>query len=157
MTKFQMLNLLRLHLNDEQKAGWPSDEELNAFLDRASETVSERMIADGDPAFVASITMMGPTQLPDDFVAFLGKIPVSIAGRTAEPYGVVPFAAAYWKRLPYPSEVQSTAEYPGTTEHAGLIIDLARIYALNKNEYDISQDLALLGQTMKAISAARGR
>lgn len=157
MTKFQMLNILRHHLSDEQKIGWPSDIELNAFLDRAAETVSERLASDRDPSLVASLTVSGPTSLPDDFLAFVGKVPVTILDRVASPYEGATVTADYWRMLPRPSAFQDADEVPCTTEQAGLIIDLARIYALNKNEYDISQDLALLGQTTKSIAAVRGR
>ena len=157
MTKFQMLNLLRHHLSDDQKIGWPSDVELNAFLDRAAETVSERLASDRDPSLMASLTISGPTSLPDDFLAFVGKVPIAIVDRVASPYGSEPVTADYWRMLPRPSELQDSDDIPCTTEQAGLIIDLARIYALNKNEYDISQDLALLGQTTKSIAAVRGR
>lgn len=157
MTKFQMLNLLRHHLSDDQKIGWPSDVELNAFLDRAAETVSERLASDRDPSLMASLTVSGPTSLPDDFLAFVGKVPIAIVDRVASPYGSEPVTADYWRMLPRPSELQDSDDIPCTTEQAGLIIDLARIYALNKNEYDISQDLALLGQMTKSIAAVRGR
>ena len=102
MTKFQMLNLLRHHLSDDQKIGWPSDVELNAFLDRAAETVSERLASDRDPSLMASLTVSGPTSLPDDFLAFVGKVPIAIVDRVASPYGSEPVTADYWRMLPRP-------------------------------------------------------
>lgn len=157
MKKFQMLNLLRHNLNDDQKVGWPSDDELNAFLDRAAEAVSERLVADRDPSLLVDLTLYGETTLPEDFIAFQGKVPVEIRGRVANPYDVPIITVGYWRMLPKPSAYQDTDELPCTNEQAGLIIDLARIYALNKNEYDISQDLTLLGQATQAISVVRGR
>ena len=157
MTKFQMLNILRHHLSDEQKIGWPSDIELNAFLDRAAETVSERLASDRDPSLVASLTISGPTPLPDDFLAFVGKVPVAIVDCVASPYGSEPVMASYWRMLPRPSAFQDADEVPCTTEQAGVIIDPAGNYSLKKKEDEISQDLALLGQTTKSIAAVRGR
>jgi hypothetical protein len=132
-----MIDMLRKQLSDEQKVGWPDDGELYAYLDRAADTLSERLVKAKDPTRLKTVSIDGPADLPADFISFVGNVPVSITGRQCEPYGG-PVGARYWARLPYPSEGGTY-----THEHEAMIIDLARIYALNRNEYDVSQDVAL--------------
>ena len=49
MTKAEMIALLRAHLSDEQAVGWPTDSELNAYLDSAAGAVSNQRAAAKDP------------------------------------------------------------------------------------------------------------
>jgi hypothetical protein len=133
-----MLEMLRAQLSDDQRVGWPDDAELYAYLDRAADALSERLVKAKDPTRLKAVRIDGPMALPADFISFAGNVPASITGRQCEPYGG-PVDARYWSRLPYPSQ---GGEYPRDQELA--VIDLARIYALNRNEYDVSQDVALL-------------
>jgi hypothetical protein len=132
-----MIEMLRTQLSDGQKVGWPDDAELYAYLDRAADTLSARLIAAKDPTMLRTAHIEGVMDLPDGFVSFAGNVPVSVTGRRCEAYGG-PLDARYWSRLPYPSD---GGEY--TREQELLLTDLARIYALNRNEYDVTQDLAL--------------
>ena len=132
-----MLEMLRAQLSDTQKVGWPDDDELYAYLDRAADALSERLVKAKDPTRLKALHIAGPMELPEGFISFAGNVPASITGRRCEPYGG-PLDAKYWSRLPYPS---GGGEYPPDQEL--MIIDLARIYALNRNEYDVTQDVAL--------------
>jgi hypothetical protein len=134
-----MIAMLRKMLSDERKVGWPDDSELAAYLDRAADALTDRLIKANDPTRLKTIHVEWTADLPNDFVSFAGSVPVSIAGRKCESYDG-PIDAMYWSRLPYPSEAQDGAY---TREQKSIIIDLARIYALNRNEYDVSQDMAL--------------
>lgn len=153
MTRDEMVFLLRQHLSDEQAVGWPNDSELLAFLDRAADYLSEKQIADRDPGMMKSLAIAGPTPLPDDFVSFVGRVPVRIVGRQCEgPIG----EALYWSRLLYPSKIAGEEALPYTREQALLIVGIAVVFAQNKNEFDVSQDMGLLGETGKLMSATRG-
>jgi hypothetical protein len=127
--------MLRTLLSDDQKVGWPEDDELGVYLDRAADYYSEYLITAKDPTMMKILVMNGLTPLPDDFVSFAGNVPVTIIGRECEGLGEV----LYWGRFPYACNNKS--HY--TRQQALMIIDLARIFALNKNEYDVSQDLTL--------------
>lgn len=156
MTRQEMVFLLRQHLSDETATGWPNESELIAFLDRAADYMSEKLIADRDPTMTRRIEIDGLTDMPDDFVSFVGLVPVRVMGRVCESYEYNPMTAQYWARLPYPSAFDEDDELPVTREHALLIIAYAVICAQNKNEFDISQDMALLSEINKAISKTRG-
>jgi hypothetical protein len=155
MTPVDMIFLLRQYLSDEQAVGWPRDEELTSYLDRAADYLSERLIADKDPAMLARLHLDGATELPGDFVAFAGNVPASIMGGMCEPYFDFPYDASYWARMPHVSKLDRESETPYGPERELLITDIARLFALNRNEYDISQDLTVLGEAMGALKGAR--
>jgi len=156
MTRDEMIFLMRQHLSDEQAVGWQNDSELIAFADRASDYLSEKLIADKDPVMMKTLVVDGLTKLPEGFAAFVGRVPVRVLGWECEGYGGAVFEAAYWARLPYPSAFRGCDELPYTREQALLMANLAVVFAQNKNEFDVSQDMALIGELNKAISMTRG-
>jgi hypothetical protein len=150
-----MTELLRIHLSDEQKIGWPKDDELLAFLDRAADYLSGRLIADRDTAMLAALAVDGETPLPADFVSFAGNAPVSVMNGVCTPYLDYGFSVNYWAKMPHPSAWGWETPVPYGRERALLIADIARLFALNRNEYDISQDLTLLGEARSAMKGAK--
>ncbi len=155
MMKSEMVKLLRQHLSDEQSVGWPQDSELLAYLDRAADFMSEELIAVKDPTLLKQFEVLGTAPLPADFVAFAGNVPVCVIGRECEFYGDFPIDVLYWGKFPSPSKQSETEALPYTHEQIVLIVDIARVFALNKNEYDISQDMALLANIQQSIAASR--
>lgn len=157
MTPGDMIFLLRQHLNDDQFVGWPDDSELLAYMDRAADYLSEQLIADKDPSMTAEflVTAAGSV-LPENFVAFIGNVPVAIIGRTAKPFGGRDYSVRYWGRLPRFSGLARTEQSPYSAAQESLIVDIARLFASNKNEYDISQDMTLLADMRSTWRAARG-
>jgi hypothetical protein len=156
MTRDGMIMLLREHLSDGQAVGWPTDHELLAYLDSASGYLSDQLIAAKDPAMAKEMeTEAGENLLPDDFVALVGNVPARISGRklTAESGG----ALRYWAKLPLPSASGEKEGLPYTREQELLMTDIAAVLALNRNEYDVSQDMAIFSGISKGIAAARGR
>jgi hypothetical protein len=155
MTLNEMIILLMQHLSDEQAIGWPVDHELIAYLDRAVDYLSDQLIALKDPTMRKSIEVLGVTPLPEDFVSFIGNVPVNIVGRSCEPYADIPETLFYWGKFPSVSKFSGIEETPYTREQALMIVGIAQMFALNRNEYDISQDMALLGTISKAMATAR--
>jgi hypothetical protein len=187
--------MLRIHLNDEQNIGWEFDDELIDFLDRSTAFLSNILITMKHNSMIKPITVNGATALPQDFVAFVGKLPIQILAGQAIPYGRIDnripqpvfedpnlmkrtyaptwksvtesanepsweslttnqtFNALYWSRLPYPSSFRDTDTLPYNIEFAGQIVDVARMMALNKNEYELTQDLALYSQIQAALGS----
>ena len=157
MTPGDMIFLLRQHLNDEQFVGWPNDSELTAYLDRAADYLSEQLIADRDPSMTAEVVVPADgASLPENFVAFVGNAPVAVTGRVARPFVHEDYTARYWARLKRFSGLVQTEQSPYTPTQESLIVDIARLFASNKNEYDISQDMTLLADMRNTWRAARG-
>lgn len=195
----QAIKILRQNLNDTQKIGWTEDEELLNYLDRAASFLTDRLITMRYSILLKEFTLTkaGPNTVPEDFVAFLGKVPIRIIGRRAIPYGKIDkelnamiwrnaniadsavgklwestgestfqsiddltktsdMTVAYWSRLDYPSTFAMDAELPYPPDQEQLVIEFARMFALNKNEYDLTQDINLNGQIQSAMASARG-
>jgi hypothetical protein len=151
-----MIILLRAHLSDEQAVGWPTDFELLAYLDRAADYLSDQLIVSKDPVMMKEIyAQEGTNPLPPDFVSLVGNVPVSIVGRDCHVDVAMP--VRYWSKFPSPSAFGEEEPLPYTREHELLITDIAVMFALNKNEYDVSQDMAIFAETTKGIAAARKR
>jgi hypothetical protein len=189
-----------LHLNDIQKIGWPEDDELIEYLDRATSLLTDKLITMRHNKLLKYIDIDGPTELPMDFVTFVGKVPIQIVGNTATAYGKVDqklpverwhnpniprdtnrpmwggkpieeeeeyktwdeltkttkTKVLYWSRLPFPSTFTGEQELPYEQEVNTLILDIGRMFALNKNEYDLTQDFNIQQQIMASMSQARG-
>ena len=155
MTPNQMLAMVRKMINDEQATGYTmggnleepeGTQELLNYLDRAVEEYSKRQAANGDMRLLKTMTVSSGSTLPDDYLAMCGAVPVSITGKTITFYGdesMMP--VRYFARLPYVSSYLSNSDIPYERDQDIAICALAAIYALNKHEYNISQDLMLLG------------
>ena len=155
MTPNQMLAMVRKMINDEQATGYTmggnleepeGTQELLNYLDRAVEEYSKRQAANGDMRLLKTMTVSSGSTLPDDYIAMCGAVPVSITGKTITFYGdesMMP--VRYFARLPYVSSYADTANIPYERDQDIAICALAAIYALNKHEFNVSQDLMLLG------------
>lgn len=95
-------------------------------------------------------------ELPADFVALAGQWPVQITGRHMDYYGPVPYQVAYFARLALPSETAATSQIDHPAQADSVILDLARTFALNRNEYDLTQDLKMIEGWMAGMKGARG-
>ncbi|GHV45856.1 hypothetical protein FACS1894204_06180 [Synergistales bacterium] len=147
---------LRQQLSDEQSVGWPIDTELLAYLDAAADYLSETLITYKDTTMLRRLDIQHSSgTLPDDFVRFVGNVPIFVLGNTFDVYADLPNDVYYWGRFARPSGFELAAALPYTRQQASLVINIARMYALNKNEYDISQDAALLAEIKNSIAGAR--
>lgn len=155
MTPNQMLAMVRKLINDEQATGFTTGgnleepegtQELLNYLDRAVEEYSKRQAANGDMRLLKTMMITSGATLPDDYLAMCGAVPLSITGKTITFYGdesMMP--VRYFARLPYVSSYADTANIPYERDQDIAICALAAIYALNKHEFNVSQDLMLLG------------
>lgn len=154
MTRAEMLTTLRQLLCDEQKVGYPEDSELLMYLDRAVIFYSEQMIAAKDPVMIKKLEAIGCCDVPDDFVSLAGKHPVKVNGRHMDYYGERPYKVAYFANFPLPSTIATgQVDIPDVALPA--ILDFARTFALNRNEYDLTQDLKLVEVWQAASKGAR--
>ena len=155
MTQKQILALVRKLIADEQATGFTEGgnleepegtQELINYLDRAVDAYSKRQAAVKDINFMKKATIRNGGKLPDDFIAFCGAVPVNVDGGTTTFYGETStLPIRYFARLPYVSSYGENDELPYEHDDEITIAALAAIYALNKHEYEISQDLYLLG------------
>lgn len=155
MTRTQMLAMLRKVINDEQATGFTEGgnleqpegtQELIHYLDRAIDEYSKRQAASKDIRLMKTMNVTTGSRVPNDFLALCGAVPVTIDSNVINFLGEgSPMTVRYFARLPYVSGYSDTATLPYEHDQYMNIISLAAAYALNKHEFNISQDLALLG------------
>ena len=155
MTQKQIIALVRKLIADEQATGFTEGgnleepegtQELINYLDRAVDAYSKRQAAAKDIRFIKRATITNGGKLPGDFITFCGAVPVNVDGGITTFYGEAStLPIRYFARLPYVSSYSENQNLPYEHEHEMTIAALAAIYALNKHEYEVSQDLYLLG------------
>jgi len=155
MTQKEMLAMLRKIMSDEQAVGFTEGgnleepegtQELLNYLDRAVDEYSKRQAAALDLRLVKTMNFIDQMPIPADFIAFCGKIPASVENKVVTLYtNAEDMKVKYFARLPYVSDYGEDDQLPYDNDQYMKITALAVIYALNKHEYNVSQDLALLG------------
>lgn len=157
MTRKQILAMVRKLIADEQSTGFTEGgnleepegtQELENYLNRAVDEYSKRQAGKRDVRLMKTMTVAEGGKLPDDYLAFCGVVPVTVNGKIVNYYN--PAMAAkmpirYLARLPYVTDFKDTDELPYDEDQSIAISALAAIYALNKHEANVSQDLMLLG------------
>ena len=155
MTQKEMLAMLRKIMNDEQATGFTEGcnleepegtQELLNYLDRAVDEYSKHQASALDLRLVKTMYLIDQMPLPNDFIAFCGKIPASVEDNKVNFYvPVEDLKVKYFARLPYVTDYGEDDQLPYDNDQYMKITALAVIYALNKHEYNVSQDLALIG------------
>lgn len=158
MTQKGLVALLRRLIADEQATGFSSGgsmeqpegtQELLNYLDRAVVEYSRRRSGERDPRFLRDFIPVNGEKVPDDFLFFAGSVPVPVVGGVVRVYGPpLALPARYFARLPYISAYGEQDELPHRHDDVMQIAALAAVYALNKQEYNVTQDMALLGMTV---------
>lgn len=164
MTKTEIIALVRKLINDEQATGYTDNAnleqpdgtaELINYLDRAVAAYSARQAEAGDLRLIKTLKVTSGMSIPDEFLKFAGHVPVSVTGKTFSFYGrTSTLPVRYFARLPYVSAYGDKDTLPYEHDQEMSIAALAAIYALNKHEFNVSQDLALLGMGGAVTNAA---
>jgi hypothetical protein len=155
MTRHQITALLRQLISDEQAIAFTEGgnmeapegtQELLHYLDRAVDTYSERRATENDSRLLERLVLVNGQKLPDNFIRFAGNVPVDVTGEVVSFYGdMTTLWVKYYARLPHISTFEAEAEMPFRLEECRYLAALAAAYALNKHDFNVSQDLALLG------------
>ena len=155
MTQKQLLALVRKLISDEQATGFTEGgnleepegtQELLNYLDRAVDEYSKRQALLKDLRLVKRMSAVNGVKVPEDFLSFAGAIPVSVDNGIMSFYGENnSLPVRYFARLPYVTSYSEDEEMPFEPDQRITIAALAAIYALNKHEFNVSQDLMLLG------------
>ena len=155
MTQKQILALVRKLINDEQATGFTEGgnleepegtQELLNYLDRAVDEYSKQQASVKNVKFIKRMTVSNGANLPDDFLDFCGAVPINLEGRTMYYYGEAStLPVRYFARLPYVTSYGENVNLPYSHDDEMKIAALAAIYALNKQEFNVAQDVSLLG------------
>ena len=154
MTRKQILAMVRKLIADEQATGFTDGgnleepegtQELLNYLDRAVDEYSKRQAAAGDVRLMKETNVSNNSSLPDDFLKFCGMIPLKIIGKKVKLYVGSTVSARYLARLPYVTSYSDNDELPYENDQSITVAAMAAIYALNKQDFNVSQHLLLLG------------
>lgn len=152
-----LIMMLRRRLNDVSKINWPDDADMLAVLDQGSIAISDALLKQRSPRAVKKITVVvAGTNIPDDFLAFVGQAPVSAdAGKFFYGDATGSVTLAYFARLPLPSSIADDADLPYSTEQAHAITEQAAVYAANRLGLGVQQDQALSAALTSETASAR--
>jgi hypothetical protein len=154
VTLQEAVRLLRKLISDEDATGFvaasvlempEATDELINYLDRATRDYCSTRAAKKDIRLVKKVSLSDGQSLPEDYIAFCGMVPLSVSEGRVQFYG--PFQsreARYFRRYRLPSTLGLSDELDGDAPDQRTIVGLAAAFALNKHEFDVSQDLKLL-------------
>ena len=161
MTQKEMIAMVRKFISDEQATGYTEGgtleepegtQELLAYLDRAVQDYSWRLANSNSVRLIKRFQVIEGNDIPDDFLKFCGSVPITIEEGKIQYYGeAVTYGAIggnpvrYFARLPLVTSYGEDQTLPYGKQDEIVITALAAIYALNKHEFNVSQDLMLLG------------
>lgn len=159
MKPSQMIAMVRKLIADEQGVGFSLDagsddnpqgtQELRNYVNRAVDEYSKCQAGNKDVRLMKEKELHDGDTLPEDYIAFCGAMPIKVIGKKVKFYissnNAIP--VRYFARLAYPEWGNTGDDYalPYDEDQYIAICALAAIYALNKHEYAVSQDLTLLG------------
>lgn len=130
-----------------------SDEKCVEFLNTAIQQVSSLLVSSSWPMLLREAKVRNGDTLPDNFMKPAGNYPIRMTNGRVEivddAYNVVRF-----RYFTTPANVTIEDDMP--FEHDGVndvILRSAVILALNENEYDVSQDTAIVTALQQAIAS----
>ena len=156
MTRKEILAMVRKLIADEQATGFTEGgnleepegtQELENYLNRAVDEYSKRQADRKDVRLMKEAELADGDSLPDDYLVFCGMMPIKIIGKKVKYYiaSSAKIPIRYLARLPYVTDYNENDTLPYEEDQSIAISALAAIYALNKNESDISNHLILMG------------
>lgn len=128
-----------------------TDEELLINLKEAIQFAGAYLVSVKSPLAVEEIVVEEEEfKLPANFTLTAGTFPIKITGDTCKLLDEPPLKLRYFATY---KDLEPEDEMP--YNHAGIwqiIIKLAAIYALNRNEFNIQQDKALLDEINQQLA-----
>lgn len=149
MTVNDFLTMLRKRIFDTDRIEY-TDAELIDYTNAAIVQHTTEMIAVGDPSLVVQDGYLSyGDPLPEGFGGWAGQYAMVVANGCVYPEdGVV---NARWFKFPAPiAALEDEMPYDG--QYTPRLLALATAYALNRNEYDVAQDV----QLAEAVNPQRG-
>lgn len=128
-------------------------EECIGFLNTAVQQVCYQLIAGGSPQMLKQVTVHNLEYLPVDFVRPAGTYPIKLTGQLIEflDEDMEDLKVRYFATKE-PMD-NTTEDMPFVHEEINdIAVKVATLIALNQNEYDVSQDKAIIDELRQAIA-----
>ena len=125
------------------------------FLNTAIHEVSGLLIAARSPMMVREILIHDGESVPAHYVASAGQYPMRITGQTVQfvDPSMDEIRFRYFATMPPITDEEGDLPFP----HGALndyVLKIAILHALNRNEYDLSQDKALADEFRAILTGA---
>lgn len=143
---------IRNKINDRDEIGM-DDEELLSYLNEALQYISSYLVGANSPLMVKEVVISeNKYQMPDDFIRFVGTLPIKTTGTEVTLLDEPPLKARYFASV---SSVGINDDMPFKQVALNQVaIKLAGIYAQNQQGLNVQQDKALLDELNASIAAA---
>jgi len=142
---------IRIRIRDRTAIGYVNDE-LITYINDAINQLSLYLISICDPEMVVQKELTDGDDVPDDYCKLAGEYGVFIDNgvfRTQDTELTIRYYAAK------DNISVETDELPFKRLYLGVLSQMAAIYALNRNEFDITQDQKLLDGILQLIGAGK--
>jgi len=148
-----LLTKVRLRIRDKDSVEY-TDNELLGYVNDAILLIGYELIAMQDAEMIVDLSLESASTLkPANFLRFTGALPVMVQGNNLVVYGKLPCITRYFKKPTLVSTIDETL--PFTNEgYNQIMTQIVSMIALNRNEFDVSQDKALIDEVRKLISTA---
>jgi hypothetical protein len=143
-------HLLRPRVHDPDKAGY-SDEELLSVVEASLLHLYATAGASGKGTFVKDHTVTHYGQVPADFGGFCGQYP--IRQQRGRFYLLTEESSLDVRYNPAPPQgLGLDSELPLPGRFLPLLLDVAAVRALNRNEFDTTQDQAVANALLEGVA-----
>lgn len=155
MTLATLLINIRARIKDPMKLAY-KDEELIRYVNDAISALNVDLISAFDPTFTKKISLtLGEAYVPNDFVRLAGQYPAYISNECFYSYDSNDeFDMLYYAAKPSVSALTDVIPFSDTD--IPYLIQMAAIYALNRNEFNVQQDVGILASLKQSMRSAKG-
>lgn len=148
----EFLTLIRARIRDNYKLEYP-DDELIGYLNDAITYWSSCSISNKDKTTVKTLIVDPYVDVPDDFGKFAGIYPVYIVEKRVISSGNDRVICKYYSFDAHVSSVNEVLRFDRPV--ISVLLQLTCIYALNRNQFDITTDTSLLKSLSDVVATAR--
>lgn len=134
-----------------------STDDCLGFLNTAVQEICHQLATGKSPQMVKEITLHDSESLPMDYIISCGNYPIKTTGQTVTFVDPSIDTLRFRYFATKPQIAGAIGDMPFTHEILNdIAVRLATILALNQNEYDISQDKALLDELRQIVAQGMG-
>lgn len=144
--------LLRARIRDNYKLEYP-DEELIGYLNDAISYWSSCSISNKDKLHVKTLIVNPFVDVPDDFAKFAGTFPVYIVEKRIISTEGNSVTCKYYAFDDHISTIEDDLRFD--KPEISILLQLTAIYALNRNQFDVSTDTSLAKSLSDVVAQAK--
>lgn len=137
---------IRQLICDEGSAEYSDDKKLLVHINQAITFLNKSLIAAGSPFMVKEANFTNNMLLPADYERACGQYPYRIVGGTIKLLSGTSLPVQYLAHKPRVATVSDMIDFPN--QYFSAIAQVAAMFALNRNEFEVKQDEALLAMLL---------